>query len=169
MGTHLPSLDTTRISRAFDRGRERIRRTLNSHAEGESLGTEMYPALSAPLITLYVSAAVSEQSREAFDVLAESNIAFRIEASHNDAVFARFAEQDQYGLDGIRRLADALESARSILLDSDEVMADELSRRRDPALGKRADREREVYLQEAGCELERILDATASSTSQRVP
>lgn len=124
------------------------------------------PALSPPLVTLFVSPSEPRQSEEAFEILAGSRTAFRVEESPDGTVFVRFAGKNQHRIEGVRNLSEALLEFHRILLDpaGDETFAAELERRHDPALGERARAELAEYTRAARANLERMIGEQAGRT-----
>jgi hypothetical protein len=165
MSTH-PQLDEG-LRRLFRRGRD-IGRTLKeqlprSSHEAPSNGT--YPVLSAPLVTLFISGSNRRESEAAFEALAASRTAFRVEQSPDTTVSARFAGKDQRGLAAVRKLAGALPAAQDILMAPGEEMDAEMDRRRVPGLRECAEYELNEYLSKARTDLDRILgNAMTTST-----
>lgn len=88
---------------------EKARRRLFRGAITEPAATERpYPSLSAPLVTLYVSPSHRRESNDAFTILTEARTGFRVALASDGSVAAEFAGAMQYGIEGVRRLRDAL-------------------------------------------------------------
>jgi len=118
-----------------------------------------YQTLSEPLVTLHVSRAQAEESRQAFELLVTSQIGFRIAESQDGSVSAEFAGQQQQGLEGVRILAQGLSEFQNALFAPGSAIDQTLDRIHDPHIQSRAQSELKDQFKAADKEMQRILAA----------
>lgn len=170
MNTH-QATDDRRVRRLIERGRD-LGRTLKDQlprSSHEAHTKDTDPVLSPPLVTLFVSASNRQESEAAFEALAASRTAFRVEQSATETVSASFVGKLHHGIEAINALSDGLISVARILLDTrgDEAFAAELDRRYDPDMKERAERELQNYLDCARADLHHVLDCGEAATDSR--
>jgi len=74
-----------------------------------------YRSLSEPLITLAISPSRREEAEQAFAILRDAEVGFRVIAGTNDAPVAEYAGEPYIGLTRITLLVETLLSYREVL------------------------------------------------------